>query len=186
MRFRDLHGARIDLVKLNAGGLRQMHEYSVQKKFYQYLEYQPHKTLKDTRVYLRKLLSISNGRTGHYWFIRLKENRKIIGTFGVVNVDERRKSAEIGYGISPEYWGDGFFREALHLVLKHLFMDLRLHRISAKSQANNLSSIRGLQKAGFKKEGVHRDFYLSQSGKRYDAVLLSQLRNEFLVKKKDA
>ena len=184
MRFHDLPGCRIELVRLHLKGLQAMHEYSVQKKFYRFLEYRPHRTLNDTRDYLKKLLKISNSQTGHYWFIQLKENKKIIGTFGVVNVDQRRRSGEIGYGISPDYWGQGLFQEALALVLKHLFADLNFHRVAAKSQANNSASIRGLRKAGFKKEGVQRDFYLSYTGKRSDAVFLSMLRTEFLKSKK--
>jgi len=44
-----------------------------------------------------------------------------------------------------------------------------------------LPSINALEKAGFKKEGTMRDYYLSYKNKlRHDAVILSILKNEFL------
>lgn len=180
MNFVNLHGDRIDLIAIGENGLTDMHKYSIKPEFYRYLEYEPFQTLEETRQYLRRLIKLSNSGSGHYWFIKLKEGNKIIGTFGVLNIERKRCSAEIGYGLSPDYWGCAYFKESLIMVLKYLFVDLHFHRIWAKSQSNNIPSIKALEKAGFKKEGVLRDFYLSSDGKRYDAVLLGILRNEFL------
>ena len=181
MIFLDLHGDRIDLIAISEAGLAYMHEYSIKPEFYRYLEYEPHKTIEDTKQYLERLIKRSNSHSGHYWFIKLKEENKIIGTFGVLNIDRKRYSAEIGYGLSPNYWERGYFRESLLMVLKHLFVDLHFYRVWAKTQYNNAPSIKALEKAGFKNEGVMRGFYLSSDGKRYDAVLSSILRDEFYI-----
>ncbi|HCJ65792.1 MAG TPA: hypothetical protein DHV62_00310 [Elusimicrobia bacterium] len=180
MVFANLRGKRINLIPISKDGLADMHEYSIKSEFYRYLEYKPFKTVEETKRYLEKLIEITKSKTGHYWFIVLKGENKIIGTFGVVNIDRKRRSAEIGYGVSPAYWGQGYFSEALMMVLKHLFIDLRFHRIFAKTRPDNLASIEGLEKAGLKKEGVMRDFYLSSNGRRYDAAVFSILRDEFL------
>ncbi|UCF13661.1 MAG: GNAT family N-acetyltransferase [Thermoplasmatales archaeon] len=180
MNFCDLHGKRVDLLKISFNGLEDMFEYSQKPEFYRYFEYKPHKTIEDTRKYLEKLIKITKGDSGHYWFIRLKKTGKIIGTFGVVNIDNNRNSAEIGYGLSPDYWGHGYFGESLSIVLNYLFFNLEFYRISAKTRFDNIPSFKALEKVGFKKEGVMRNFYLSANGKRYDAVLFSILRDEFL------
>ena len=97
-----------------------------------------------------------------------------------MNIDNNRNSAEIGYGLSPDYWGQGYFGESLSIVLNYLFINLEFYRISAKTRFDNIPSFKALEKVGFKKEGVMRNFYLSANGKRYDAVLFSILRDEFL------
>lgn len=156
-----------------------MYEYSTKPEFYKFLEYEPFQTIEETNEYLEKLINRSNLATGHYWFIRMKREKKIIGTFGLLDIDDRKGSAEIGYGLSPDYWGRGLFKEALMTVLKYLFLDLQFHRIWVKTQSNNIPSIKALEKCGFTREGTMRDYYLSSKGKRYDATLLSLLRDEF-------
>jgi len=180
MKIKDLHSERLDLMQINRDGLQDMHEYSTKTEFYKYLEFEPFKTIADTKQYLDKLIKRSNSENGHYWFIKLKIDKKIIGTFGLLDIDIRKGSTEIGYGISPDYWGGGYFKESLTAVLKHLFVDLQFHRVWAKTQINNIPSIRNLEKIGFKKEGVLRDYYLSVNGKRADAAVLSVLTYEFI------
>jgi [ribosomal protein S5]-alanine N-acetyltransferase len=180
MQFFDLQGERITLTAIEESGLSTMHEYAVNPEFFRYLEYEPHTTLGQTRDYLKRLMDFSSSGTGHYWFIRLKDNSRIIGTFGVVDIHRHRQSAEIGYGLSPEYWGKGYLREALGVVLRHLFIDHDFFRITAKSQDNNTPSIQALKKAGFQKEGLLRKFYRDSSGTRHDAVVFSLLKEEYL------
>jgi len=180
IHFSDLHGERIDLIKINEGGLKDMHEYSIKPEFYKYFEFKPFITIQETKNYLQKLIKFSKSGIRHIWFIKFKQENKIIGTFDVRNIDFTRLSAEIGYGISPDYWGKGFFKEALMLVLKYLFVELGFYRITAISYQNNLSSIKGLERVGFKTEGTLRKFFCSRDNKRSDGVLLSILRDEFL------
>lgn len=179
MKYKDLHSKRIDLIRISKDGLADMHEYSTKPEFYKFLEYDPFKTIEETDKYLEKLIKRSNSETGHYWFIKLKNEKKIIGTFGLLDIDVRKGSAEIGYGISPDYWGKGLFKEALMVVLRYLFVDLQYHRVWAKTQSNNIPSIQALEKCGFKREGTMRDYYLSTKGERYDTTLLSILSDEF-------
>ncbi len=125
MNFKDLHSERLDLVQINKDGLPDMHEYSIKREFYEYLEFEPFKTIEETKEYLEKLIKRSNSEIAHYWYIRLKENKKVIGTFGLLDYNIRKGSTEIGYGLSPDYWGGGFFKETFMIVLKHLFVDMQ-------------------------------------------------------------
>lgn len=180
MSFPNLCGERLDLVDLSESYLGDLDEYSREPSFFAHLEYPAFSKREQSESYFRKLTERSDGRTGHYWMIRLREGGKVIGTFGVLGIDRRTGSAEIGYGLSPRYWGRGLFGEALDLVLRHLFVDQGLHRIWAKTQATNTPSITALKRAGFSEEGRLRDYYLRTSdGCRHDAVLLSLLAPEF-------
>ena len=179
MCFPDLKGNRIILSSLDKSGLDDMYEYSKNPLLYKYLEFEPHKSINETRDYLLKLISRSNVNNAHYWFIRLTENRKVIGTFGVHDIDFRKGMAEISYGISPAYWSKGYFKEVLKIVLDFLFFSKKFHRIFATTRFDNLPSIKGLEKLGFKKEATLRDFYLSSDGNYYDAVILAILKHEY-------
>ena len=180
MNFKDLNGDRIDLVTINENGLDDMYEYSKKPEFYRYLEHKPHKNIEDTRKYLKRLVRLTKSGKGHYWFIKLKAENKIIGTFGASSIDKRRNSAVLGYGVSPDYGERGYFSEALMMALKYLFTELHFHRLFVQTRYDNFASIAGIEKAGFKREGVFREFYLARDGKRYDAALYSLLRDEYL------
>lgn len=89
------------------------------------------------------------------WFqyaVELRTDCTLIGDIGV-NLHENQRQAEIGYTIAAEYQGRGFATEAVRRVLEHLFVDRRLHRISAECDARNLPSARLLERLGFRREG---------------------------------
>ena len=55
--------------------------------------------------------------------------------------------------------GKGYFNETLRILLDYLFYIINLNRVMAKTSITNTSSIKGLQKVGFKIEGQMRKFY---------------------------
>ena len=180
MLFPKLHGHRIELTTISEDGLNDMHEYSIKPEFFKYLEYDSFTQIEETKNYLQGLIERSKQDDCQFWFIKLKINNKIIGTIGATNIDYARKSVEIGYGISPDYWNQGFFKETLNVILDYFFNNQDFHKIHAKTQSDNLFSINGLKKLGFIEEGILRDFYLSLNGKRHNATIFGILKTEFI------
>ena len=72
----------------------------------------------------------------------------------VAGTDVERYSAEIGYWLGEAHWGRGITTEALVLVTEHLFASANLLRLFALPFAENLGSIRVLEKAGFVREAI--------------------------------
>ena len=179
MEFQDLDGKRIKLIKLDESGLEDMWEYSKNPLLYRFFEFLPQQTIEETKEYLDKLMKRGAAGNAHYWFVSLRENGKIIGSFGVHDIDWRKKDAEISYSISPDYWGQRYFEESLRTVLWYLFQEQRFHRVHATTRFDNMPSIKGLESVGFQIEGRLREFYYSHDSKRYDAVVLGILRGEF-------
>jgi ribosomal-protein-alanine N-acetyltransferase len=169
---------RISLEPVSLAGLDDFHEYSVYPELYDHLEYSPFKSLEETKAYLQKLIDRSETSFAQYWFIKLNKNDKVIGSFGMHSLDAYRKSVEIGYGISPYYWGQGYFSETLKLAMEYIFNDLCLYRVVARTAILNTASIKGLEKLGFLKEGIMRDYYRGVDGKWFDAVLMSKLNKD--------
>jgi ribosomal-protein-alanine N-acetyltransferase len=94
------------------------------------------------------------------------------------------QSAQIGYWIGEKFAGQGLMLEALLLLCDHAFDTLRLHRIEAACIPDNLRSIRVLEKAGFRREGLLRS-YLRINGEWHDHylyALIAQDRNSDCTK----
>jgi len=70
--------------------------------------------------------------------------------------DVERYSAEIGYWIGETFWGRGIAADAVRLVSEYAFRDIGLLRLYALPFADNLQSMRVLEKAGYEKEAVLR------------------------------
>lgn len=68
------------------------------------------------------------------------------------------QTGQIGYWIGEAYAGKGLMLDALELLVSHAFDTLRLHRIEAACIPNNLRSLRLLEKAGFRREGLLRSY----------------------------
>ncbi len=77
------------------------------------------------------------------------------------------QNAYLGYYIGADFADKGLMSEAISLVLKFAFKNLKLHRVEANVQPQNLSSIAVLRKNIFTKEGFSRK-YLKIGGRWRD------------------
>lgn len=71
-------------------------------------------------------------------------------------IDRESRTAELGYWLGREYWGQGLATEAAQAVLQCGFESLGLLRIHAHHLTRNPASGRVLEKAGMLQEGVLR------------------------------
>jgi [ribosomal protein S5]-alanine N-acetyltransferase len=112
------------------------------------------------------------------WGIVLKKDNKFIGTLGLNGLQLKNKKAEIGYEIHPSYWRKGYTSEAINEVLRYSYLELELNRIGAVVYLENEASSNLLEKLGFKKEGVLRD-YLFQNNSYHTTSMFSLLKREW-------
>lgn len=175
--------ARIYFERLTISGLRQMHEYSVaDKRFYDYLEYEPFKSIEETGAYLNRLISLEGdvqGRTCIGWFIRKVEDHRIIGSARLVNVDYKRQSVSWGYGLDPRLWGQGYVQEIQRVLLDYIFNRLGLNRLYGSAMLANKQTISTLISIGMKEEGVHRQAMRDSKGRYHDAWSYGMLYEDY-------
>ena len=171
-------GDFVTLEPVSLLGLDDFHEYSVRAALYEHLEFPPFRTIDESRAYLEKLMHRSSGPDAQYWYIRLAATGKVVGSIGLHSLDCRRASVEVGYGVSPDYWGRGIFAAACATLIDYVFHKLELHRIVARTSSGNIASIKGLEKLRFQREGVMRDYYRSFDGRWFDSVLMARLRTD--------
>lgn len=78
----------------------------------------------------------------------------------------------MGYSIASKYEGHGLMSEAANEAIKFMFEKIGLHRIMANYMPHNKRSARLLEKLGFEKEGLAKD-YLKINGRWQDHILTS-------------
>ncbi|WP_335872006.1 GNAT family N-acetyltransferase [Bacillus sp. 2205SS5-2] len=112
------------------------------------------------------------------WGMESKETGKLIGTIGFNQYQPWNNKAEIGYDLNPEYWRKGYTEEALRAILSYGFEELDLHRIGATVFLENEPSYKLLEKLGFSREGVLRDYLYSYES-FHDVFMYSLLKWEW-------
>lgn len=108
---------------------------------------------------------------GYAFFIFREWDGELIGGLTLSNV--RRgvtQAAALGYWIGLRHARQGFMRGALATLVPYAFGGLRLHRIEAACLPHNEASIRTLEGAGFRREGLARN-YLKINGTWQDHLL---------------
>lgn len=113
--------------------------------------------------------------TGAAFFIFARQNNALLGGITLSNL--RRGAAqcgEFGYWIGKPYAGQGHMGEAITMMMAWCFAELKLHRLEAATLPENQPSQRLLLRAGFKPEGLMRE-YLKIDGVWRDHRLYARL-----------
>lgn len=101
----------------------------------------------------------SESEANENFLICRNEDSRIVGAINLSQIFRKAfQNAYLGYYIGEEFGGKGYMSEAVRLILRFAFKDLKLHRIEANVQPQNLASIAVLRKNGFTKEGFSRKY----------------------------
>ena len=122
---------------------------------------------------------------GACFLICRREDARIMGSIALSQIFYGGfRSAYLGYQIGEEFSGQGYMTEAIQLMLRHAFLNLKLHRLEANIQPENVASIALVKRAGFTREGYSRR-YLKIGGRWRDherwAILAEDWRNKIHV-----
>ncbi len=92
----------------------------------------------------------------------------IVGTITLSQIFRKKfQNAYLGYLLGSAFTGNGYMTEAVGIILNFAFRHLKLHRVEANVQPENLRSIAVLKRTGFKKEGYSKK-YLKIGGRWRD------------------
>jgi ribosomal-protein-alanine N-acetyltransferase len=165
-----LRTKRLQLRRFCVQDAQQMTQnYVTDARVTRFLSWTPHPDIGCTRSLLEQWEQCY-GREDYYnWAIEM--DGRLIGSIGVVSLDERNRNCEVGYCISYSDWGKGIVAEALEEVLRFLFCGVGMHRVTAKHDAENPNSGRVMQKCGMQREGRMKEFYRRHDGTYGDCVL---------------
>jgi RimJ/RimL family protein N-acetyltransferase len=98
---------------------------------------------------------------------------------GLLNLtlDDSREVGGLAVSVFPAARGRGVAARALRLASAWALRDLHLERVFAEAAADNIASIRAIEKAGFHREGVLRA-HCKTHGVRHDCVMFSLVASD--------
>jgi RimJ/RimL family protein N-acetyltransferase len=141
-------------------------------------EYRPLNMLSQ-KIWFESLLT---DRSNIMFAIEKKDNSEVIGCCGLTYINWKEGHGEVSIYIGEEKWQEkGYASDALHLLLKYGFGEMRLHRIYAVIFGYNEASIKFFEKNGFKLEGKHREARF-WDGKFHDELVYGILDYEYFGK----
>jgi [ribosomal protein S5]-alanine N-acetyltransferase len=99
-------------------------------------------------------LKRSEPETDCCFLICRREDGAIVGGTALSQIFRKAfQNAYLGYYLAEKFTGNGYMTEAVELILRFAFKDLKLHRVEANVQPENLASIAVLRRCGFTREG---------------------------------
>ena len=112
------------------------------------------RTLDDAKEYLR------NGPIGSYecngfglYLVSRKNDQVPLGMCGLVK-REQFEHPDLGFAFLKQHWANGYAYESSRATIEHARQDLGLTYVIAVANADNESSIKLLQKLGFRYEDM--------------------------------
>lgn len=119
-----------------------------------YLTWRPHGDLAVTKALLETWVADYEKPDYYQWAI-VYEGQPI-GSIAVVHLKASTEAAEIDYCIGKAWWHKGIMSEALHAVMKFLFEQVGVNRISARHAPENPHSGAVMKNCGMTYEGTLR------------------------------
>jgi RimJ/RimL family protein N-acetyltransferase len=117
------------------------------------------------RAYIAEQMATPAGVPGLWLQIAVERRSEgLIGDCGFFIDDRLPGTAEIGYRLRRDRWGQGYASEAVGAVLDWAFGALGLHRAVALIDTRNVRSMRLVERLGFRREGTFLESYAEPDG----------------------
>lgn len=122
------------------------------------------------------------GRDFYYFVIRTREDDRAIGFARVYWIEWNHGNGHFNMGLgSPDDRRQGMGGEALEMMLRYVFEELNLYRLTVNTFEYNTGAQKFLEKHGFRCE-VRRREAIYRDGRYWDALTYGILANEWHVK----
>ena len=143
--------------------------YASKPEATRYVSWPTHRSVDDTRHYLRHAVEAWHTGREYAYSIRLG-GKVLIGSIGAIHEEGK---IQMGYVISPQRWGRGYPTEACSHLLA-LLKDMKgIFRIGTFVDADNVASIRVLTKCGMVEEARLPGWFrfVNQNNELKDCIL---------------
>lgn len=139
----------------------------------------------DVNKFVDKAIDTKRAKTEFPFVIVDKKSGQIIGSTRFMDIDETHKRLEIGTTwITPAFWRTEINTNCKYLLLQHCFEVLNLQRVQIKTDHENVSSQRAIERLGATKEGILRNHMVRKDGTTRHTVMYSITLQEWPQVKK--
>jgi len=147
--------------------LQSINEQDVSEEYVQWLNDPQVNQYLETRFYPQDLQSVTafitqmiKNANEHLFTIRLKSTDKHIGNIKVGAINNHHNIADISLFIGDKSsWGKGIAKQAIQLISRYSFTELKLRKLCAGAYKPNVASTKAFLTAGYISDGVRTDHY---------------------------
>lgn len=141
---------RLLIRKFESGDWQAVHEYTSDINVMKYL---PEGVFSEEEA--KTFVHNNMGENAENFPVVLMDEKTLMGHI-VFHKYFGEHTYEIGWVFNPKYHNKGYASEAAQATLKYGFENLKLHRIIATCQPQNIPSYRVMEKIGMKREGYFK------------------------------
>ncbi len=125
------------------------------------------------------LLTMDGPQTDEWWMLTIADHddAAVYGDLALRLTWDGR-TAEIGYTLARQHWGQGYATEAATTLVQHLFEQLDVRRVEAMLHPANTASARVIERCGLLYEGRTRGSYWV-GDEQTDDLLYGMLRSDW-------
>ena len=154
--------SRLKLVPYKKEDLDEYHVLMSSAPVWEYSTHSPHDQISQSEIKLANTIADYDKTGFGFQALYKKENNAFIGEAGILSLNQGANRCVLGYNLLPSFWGQGYATEITKALVAYAFDILKVERIEALVQKDNVASCRVLEKSGFRREGILRNFSKSK------------------------
>ncbi|MCP3030799.1 GNAT family N-acetyltransferase [Halobacillus sp. A1] len=169
---------RIHLRKMNEDDFHIYHNWRSNIEVMQYTN--PELDVYSLRETEQFIKSICNSNTTKNYIIELNESDKPIGIASLVHMDLKNRNAECIIDIGHQsYWGSGYGKEVMNILLDYSFSEMNLHKLYLRVFSFNERAIKLYESLGFLKEGEQKE-HIFRNGKWHGIITMAIFQSTYI------
>lgn len=175
-----LETERLYFRRFTEADLEEMHSYQSREDYAQYAWRGPRSWEHSYRVIAEHRgprAFVGDGDSVRYAFSPKGGNGELYGEIVLTLVDAESRQIEMGWVVSPDHAGRGYAGEAAIAAIDACFERLDAHRVFARLDALNHSSIKVCERIGMRREAELRESHL-QLGEWRTELIYAALRSD--------
>ena len=157
--FDHLTSRRLVIRRFAPGDAEALASYRSDAEVARYQDWECPYPIGEARNFIAGLDRLAPGTPGT-WFqfaVGLASMGTLIGDAALRTSQADACQAELGFTFAVAYQGQGYATEAVREVMRYAFVELKMHRVFARTDARNLRAQRLLERVGFRREGELRE-----------------------------
>ena len=136
------------------------------------------------KEYIKLALNDKTNKKSYPFIVFDKQKNKFAGSTRFYDINSFHKTISLGYTwYGKDFRGTKLNKNCKFLLLKFAFEILEVERIEFKADKNNERSINAMKSIGCVEEGVLRNNFTTNYGRR-DSIVLSIIKSEWHVESK--
>jgi ribosomal-protein-alanine N-acetyltransferase len=170
----ELKTERLLIRPFSPGDVHDVFEYAQDPEWGRFLPLPQPYTSKDAEVFVAG--QVAEVRADRVAFA-IELDGRVVGGINLT-IDAAKGTAEMGYSVARNRWGQGLIPEAAREVVRWGFETQNLKKLSAFADSRNKQSFRVMEKLGMTREGLSTKQAFIR-GERVDNVFYGLLREDW-------